>query len=135
MANCAHGFPQGECLICRTLGVTSGPAIGTKTKTRDGGTAEISGMLSTRPASLPDTRANEMGARENRADSGRRAMSPIWPVLGVIVVAGVLLWAFAGVLSLAFHIAEFVAVGAIAGWLGYKLGHARGRRANRADRT
>ena len=26
------------------------------------------------------------------------------------------------------NIAEFVAVGAIAGWLGYKLGHARGRR-------
>jgi hypothetical protein len=57
-------------------------------------------------------------------------MSPIWPVLGVIVVAGVLLWAFAGVLSLAFHIGEFVAVGAIAGWLGYKLGHARGRRSS-----
>ncbi len=55
-------------------------------------------------------------------------MSPLWPVLGIIVVGGVLLWAFAGVVSLAFHIGEFVAVGAIAGWLGYKLGHARGRR-------
>jgi hypothetical protein len=55
-------------------------------------------------------------------------MSPVWPVLGIIVVGGVLLWAFAGVVSLAFHIGEYVAVGAIAGWLGYKLGHARGRR-------
>jgi hypothetical protein len=87
-------------------------------------------MLSTRPASLPDTRADQVSPREERGERGRRAMSPIWPVLGVIVVAGVLLWAFAGVLSLAFHIGEFVAVGAIAGWLGYKLGHARGRRSS-----
>jgi hypothetical protein len=56
-------------------------------------------------------------------------MSPIWAVLGVIVVGGVLLWAFAGVVSLAFHIGEFVVVAGVAGWLGYKLGHIRGRRA------
>jgi hypothetical protein len=56
-------------------------------------------------------------------------MSPIWAVLGVIVVGGVLLWAFAGVVSLAFHIGEFVVVAGVAGWLGYKLGNIRGRRA------
>ena len=128
MANCAHGFPQSECLICRTLGVTSSPAGGTKTKTRDAGSAEISGMLSTRPGALPETRPHQADLPEGRASRRRGGMSPIWPVLGVIVVGGVLLWAFAGVLSLVFHIGEFVAVGAIAGWLGYKLGHARGRR-------
>ncbi len=128
MANCAHGFPQSECLICRTLGVTSSPAGGTKTKTRDAGSAEISGMLSTRPAALPETRPHQADLPEARASRRRGGISPLWPVLGIIVVGGVLLWAFAGVLSLAFHIGEFVAVGAIAGWLGYKLGHARGRR-------
>ena len=129
MANCAHGFPQSECLICRTLGVSSSPAgAPTKTKTRDAGSAEISGMLSTRPAALPETRPQQADLPDGRAGRGRRRMSLIWPVLGVIVVGGVLLWAFAGVVSLAFHIGEYVAVGAIAGWVGYKLGHARGRR-------
>ncbi len=128
MANCAHGFPQSECLICRTLGVTSSPPVGTKTKTRDPAPAEISGMLSTRPAALPDSRAQQGDLAQGREGRSRRAMSPIWPVLGIIVVGGVLLWAFAGVVSLAFHIAEYVAIGAIAGWLGYKIGHARGRR-------
>jgi hypothetical protein len=131
VANCVHGFPQSECLICRTLGVTSSPAGGTKTKTRDAGSAEISGMLATRPGALPGTRSQQADLPESRPDRGRPGMSPIWPVLGVIVVGGVLLWAFAGVVSLAFHIAEYVAVGAIAGWLGYKLGHARGRRSTR----
>ena len=125
MANCVHGFAQSECLICRTLGVSASPPVGTKTKTRDAGSAEISAMLSTRPAALPDTRGQQGDLAEGRDNRGRRRMSPIWPVLGIIVVGGVLLWAFAGVVSLAFHI---VAVGAIAGWLGYKLGHFRGRR-------
>ena len=128
MANCAHGFPQSECLICRTLGVSPSPAGGTKTKTRDAGSSEISGLLATRPAALPDTRAQQAGLPDDRDNRGRRGMSPIWPVLGIIVVGAVLLLAFSSVVSLAFHIAEYVAVGAIAGWLGYKLGHARGRR-------
>jgi hypothetical protein len=128
VANCVHGFAQSECLICRTLGVSASPPVGTKTKTRDAGSAEISAMLSTRPAALPDTRGQQGDLAEGRDNRGRRRMSPIWPVLGIIVVGGVLLWAFAGVVSLAFHIAEYVAVGAIAGWLGYKLGHFRGRR-------
>ncbi|HUC14443.1 MAG TPA: hypothetical protein VMS00_08320 [Acidimicrobiales bacterium] len=128
MANCAHGFPQSECLICRTLGVTSSPAGATKTKTRDAGSADISAMLATRTGALPETRPHQADVREGGADRSGRGMSPVWPVLGIIVVGGVLLWAFAGVVSLAFHIGEYVAVGAIAGWLGYKLGHARGRR-------
>jgi len=130
VANCVHGFPQSECLICRTLGVSSSPTGGTKTKTktRDAGSAEISGMLSTRPAALPETRPQRADLPDGRASRGRRSTSLIWPVIGVIVVGGVLLWVFAGVVSVAFHIGEYVAVGAIAGWVGYKLGHARGRR-------
>jgi hypothetical protein len=128
VANCAHGFPQNECLICRTLGVSPSPSVGTKTKTRDAAPAEISGLLATRPAALPGTRAQQADLSDGSNSKSRGGMSPIWPVLGIIVVGGVLLWAFAGVVSLAFHIAEYVAVGAIAGWLGYKIGHARGRR-------
>jgi hypothetical protein len=128
VANCAHGFPQNECLICRTLGVSPSPSVATKTKTRDAGPAEISGLLATRTAPLPGTRAQQADLSDGSNNKRRGGMSPVWPVLGIIVVGGVLLWAFAGVVSLAFHIAEYVAVGAIAGWLGYKIGHARGRR-------
>lgn len=55
-------------------------------------------------------------------------MSTLWAILVVIVVGGLLVWAFAGLLSVAFHIVEYVAVALVAGWVGYKLGHARGRR-------
>jgi hypothetical protein len=55
-------------------------------------------------------------------------MGTFWAILVAIVVGGLLIWAFAGVLSVAFRIAEYVAVALVAGWVGYKLGHARGRR-------
>ena len=32
VANCAHGFPQGECLICQTLGGSQAKPTATKTK-------------------------------------------------------------------------------------------------------
>ena len=36
-------------------------------------------------------------------------MSSFWAIMVAIVVGGLLVWAFAGVLSVAFHIAEYVA--------------------------
>jgi Na+/glutamate symporter len=52
-------------------------------------------------------------------------------VLGALVVGGLLVWVFAGFVSFAFHVAEYVALAAAAGWVGYKLGYARGRRHHR----
>ena len=50
-------------------------------------------------------------------------MSSFWAIMVAIVVGGLLVWAFAGVLSVAFHIAEYAALALVAGWVGYKLGH------------
>jgi hypothetical protein len=49
--------------------------------------------------------------------------------MGAIAVAAVAIWVFAGVFLFALHIAEYVALALVAGWAGYRIGHARGRRA------
>jgi hypothetical protein len=124
VANCAHGFAQGECLICQTLG--SSPAQSTTTK------AKVASPPGTVAALSNGRRAPALATRDpDEAPSRRRngrGMSSLWAILVAIVVGGLLIWAFAGVLSVAFHIAEFVALALVAGWVGYKLGHARGRR-------
>jgi hypothetical protein len=42
-------------------------------------------------------------------------------------VGALLLWAFAGVVSFAFHVGELVVLALAAGWVGYRIGHAVGR--------
>ena len=124
VANCAHGFPQGECLICQTLGGSQ--AKPTATKTKVGNSPEAMVPMSngrTSPALVP--------AETDRRRDGRRSgtgMSSFWAIMVAIVVGGLLVWALAGVLSVAFHIAEYAALALVAGWVGYKLGHSRGRR-------
>jgi hypothetical protein len=135
MANCAHGFPQGECLICKTLG--SSPAQSTATKTKPAKTKPVKSngavpaeMLQTSVA-LPNGRATLSTRGPEPSSTGGRGgggMGTLWAILVAIVVGGLLVWALAGVLSVAFHIVEYVAIALVAGWLGYKLGHARGRR-------
>lgn len=56
---------------------------------------------------------------------GRRTF---WAVAGAFLVGAALVWAFGGLFTMAFHIAEYVVLAAVAGWSGYKLGYAQGRR-------
>jgi len=56
-------------------------------------------------------------------------------IVGAVVVGGLLVWAFAGIFDLAFHIFEYVAIALVAGWVGYKLGHAAGRHEGRGERA
>jgi Flp pilus assembly protein TadB len=122
VANCVHGFPQSECLICQTLGGSSTKS--TATKTKPASPAEPF-------SALPNGRTSPTLAKrepEPEAQRSGRGMSTFWAILVAIVVGGLLVWAFAGVVSVAFHIAEYVALALVAGWVGYKLGHARGRR-------
>lgn len=135
VANCAHGFPQGECLICQTLG--SSPAQSTATKTKPAKTKAVQSSAAA-PADvlqatngLPNGRAALSTRGPEPSGSGRRSrggMGSLWAILVAIIVGGLLVWAFAGVLSVAFHIAEYAAIALVAGWVGYKLGHSRGRR-------
>jgi hypothetical protein len=69
------------------------------------------------------------GAEPSGTGGPRRGgMGSLWAIVVAIVIGGLLVWAFAGLLSVAFHIVEYVAIALVAGWAGYKLGHARGRR-------
>lgn len=80
-------------------------------------------MLAERHGRLPAG-----GGAKELADRPRRGRFSLLGALALVVVAGLLVWAFAGLFVLAFHIFEFAALALVAGWLGYKLGHARGRR-------
>ena len=131
MPNCVHGFPQNDCLICRTLGAGPGPAAakaaapaakpGRKTKRASSGDLDTL-LMETPGAPLPVARNSQ--ARSSRS-SGKLFL---WKVVGVVVAAGLLWLLFGGVLNLAFHIVEYAFVGLAAGWVGYELGRLRGRR-------
>jgi hypothetical protein len=124
VANCAHGFPQNECLICQTLG--SSPAQATATKTKVAKPAEpVAALSNGRSSPALATRDADNAPATRRSGGG---MGMFWAILVAVVVGGLVIWAFAGLLSVAFRIAEFVALALVAGWVGYKLGHARGRR-------
>ncbi len=128
MPNCPHGFAQSECLICATLAKTPGAAKATKTKVAP--PSEVAALSSN---SLSSSRTSQLPAtRESAADGdtsgGRRGPGFFWALLAAIVVGALVIWAFWGVVSLAFHVAEFVFLALAAGWVGYKVGHARGRR-------
>ena len=121
MANCPHGFPEDQCLICQALGMSRGQS-GKAAKTK----APPQGLLLREPqAALPATKTRAL-ARPRRSGT-----ASILTGLGIIVVGGLLVWAFAGLFVLAFHIFEYAALAVVAGWAGYKLGHARGRRERR----
>jgi hypothetical protein len=49
-------------------------------------------------------------------------------VVGAVLVGAVAVWVFSGVFLFALHIAEYVALALVAGWVGYRLGRARGAR-------
>lgn len=124
VADCVHGFPQSECLICQTLGSSSTKSTATKTKVASP-PEPLGALPNGRTAPALATRERDPATTDGRRG---RSSSPFLAILVAIIVGGLLVWAFAGVVSVAFHIAEFVALALVAGWVGYKIGHARGRR-------
>jgi len=84
-----------------------------------------------RPAAdlaLTGRRDNELSTR----GSGRPRRWG-WALVAAVIIGGVAFWAFGGLVHLALHIAELVAVGAASGWVGYRLGHVRGRHQRRTE--
>lgn len=103
---CAHGLAASQCLICATLGRTgTAPAASAGHRLPAGG-----------PAPEP---------------AGRRRGSVTVHVAGVMVALaaiGLVVWLVAGVVFALLHILELVAVAAVAGWAGYRIGRLRGPR-------
>jgi len=83
-----------------------------------------------RLAVLDVLRGAAIAATQDRgAPERHRAIFP--GLLAAVVGGGVLVWLFGGPFSLAFHVVEYEAIAAGSGWVGFRLGHARGRHERR----
>ncbi|MGC8626887.1 MAG: hypothetical protein ACP5VR_04890 [Acidimicrobiales bacterium] len=132
MATCPHGFPQGECLICQTLGNGPvAPSTRAKLKERQAEKASsLKGVGTSGPATLAPRPTRDLpttGLSAERATM-RHGWRAAWALIAALVIAGTVIWAFAGLFTLAFHVAEYVVLVALASWAGYKVGYASGRR-------
>lgn len=127
VATCAHGFPDDQCLICHTLGAGTTKAKPSKKAkpAKLAKSAPSTDMLLEAPAApLPATRAS--ANQQLRRASGAKNL--FWALLAVALVGGVAWLFFGSVFHLVLHIAELVAVALVAGWAGYEVGRARGRK-------
>lgn len=132
MADCIHGFSQGQCLICSTLsGSSSQGASKTQVAERPApasalGNGAASPAAITKPATKPARRTKAVPAGEDSKPASKGNHHIVTVVL--VVVVGLLAFALVqGVLGLAIRVAEYVAVALLAGWVGYRVGHWRGR--------
>ena len=128
-ATCPHGFQPEECLICRTLGTQPqvqvenaprGKTAGSAGPTGRSGQPERSGQ---RPDAVypPGT-----SPPRPRSLSSYAAMA----VIGVVALA-VVAWFLAGAVFAALRVLELLIVAGLAAWVGYKVGHYRGRHSGR----
>lgn len=98
---CPHGLAPGACEICRVLG--TGPAV-------------------PGPARVP---AGRLGVRLARPGGGGAGLvvSGVAVLVALVVLSQVLAAAWA-----LFRLLQVVAVAAVSGWIGYRVGVAAGRR-------
>jgi hypothetical protein len=52
-------------------------------------------------------------------------------LVAAVAVIGLVTWVLAGVVFALFHVIELLIVAGVAGWVGYRLGHYRGRHQRR----
>jgi hypothetical protein len=121
MADCLHGLPATECLICKTLGTPAPTAV------QD----PLGSQRGRRPDAPPVPVA--AGARPThpaRAEPSRVAhhLGPV--VVGIVLIAAVAFLA-SGVVSAVLHTVELVLLAVVAGWAGYRVGRVRGRHEHR----
>jgi len=119
-APCAHGLPAADCLICRTLGTPATTAEQPRRQRRRdapaAGTVQVLGPGRTVPADR----------RRQGSLAGRLVLFSL-----ALVGLALAMWVVVGAVFAVFHLIELVAVALLAGWLGYRLGHARGRHQSR----
>ena len=122
-ATCIHGYPPGACLICQTLG--HGPAVPElgHTRTRRRRSTSVEPTAGASRAVQPD---------EDRAPSRRGSLGLRLTGLALAVVITVLvMWWVIGLVWAVLHILELVAIALAAGYVGFRVGTAHGRRDTR----
>ena len=134
MADCPHGFPQAQCLICSTLSRSQANAQVAEKVAYP--TVTTAGQAPVPYASTFGEGRGRSGNGANKTPAGprrqrRKGRHNLLMALLVIVV-GLLAWGLVqGVLGLALHIAEYVAVAVLSGWAGYRAGHWHARHEHR----
>jgi len=141
---CGHGFEAGSCLICATLAaappgqaLTGGKAPpeardpgrrlrrAGATEARDPGRRlRRAGAAPTIPAGRAEVLAPRQARRAGRGLAGMGTVA----VLVAVVLAG---WWALGLVWAFVRLIELAAVGIGCGWVGYRMGVARGRRSAR----
>jgi hypothetical protein len=128
---CAHGLPAADCLICRTLGTgppapagPTGPAVRTRHRPRWRGGDPSDTAGGGAPAVQPD--AVYPTGTEPRPGTGRGGVSLVGVILALIAIAAVI-WVVSSVVFSLLHVFELAVAALIAGWVGYRIGHYRGR--------
>lgn len=124
-AVCPHGFAPAECLICQTLGTK--PQVQVEGGRRGkGGAGDAIGRSSPPERGQRPDQPNAVyppgTSRPTRSLSSYAAMA----LIGVIVFA-VVAWFLAGAVFAILRVLELLVVAGLAGWVGYKVGHYRGR--------
>ena len=133
MANCIHGFPKGQCLICSTLARTPGNA--TAVADKPGSSVQLDGLNGGPVRALPGPKLGQAKAAADEKPHGRGSAKSKLAVAVVVIVAGILAWGlFQGIFDLALRIAEYVVLAVAAGWVGYKAGHYQARREAERDK-
>jgi hypothetical protein len=116
-ATCPHGFAQGTCLICQTLGAQgNGPETTPWTTSRRGGAPS--------PVPVPAREVEVLRRRAGRAPLSVRLLGGAV----VIAVAAVAVWWVVTLVWAVFHLLEIVAAAAAFGYGGWRLGVRHGRR-------
>lgn len=114
---CIHGNDPRTCIVCKTLAEV------------DTITGQGSGRQKARPTAPVD-----LASRGDHSQSLERAHHygfHIAVFAAVLVAAAISVWFVAGVIFAAVRLIEVLLVAVVAGTLGYRLGHARGRREHR----
>ena len=131
MALCPHGFAPDACLICATLASSSakgsgnGPAVAVDDRDRgergrrrpwaqhDAG-HEVQAVTVVDPGEAPSRRPH-------------RPLATALLVIVALIAVAAAVWVVVGVVFALLRIIEVVAVAVAAGWIGYRVGHWRGR--------
>jgi hypothetical protein len=116
---CPHGYAPGECLICATLSPqTQVP----QTRARRSPFPTVSGPVgggAVRPDAVfrPDVTGRPIRAGGHR----------LLVLIAGLLALGAAVWLLSGLAFALLHVLELLVVAGGAGWVGYRLGHWRGR--------
>lgn len=130
MARCPHGFAPDDCLICATLASSpaqksgNGPAVAVEDRHR----GEAGRRLAWTHHD-PDRRAEAVTVVDpgHEPRRPRRPLATALLIMVAVIAVVAAVWVVAGVVYALLRIVEVVAVAVAAGWIGYRVGHWRGR--------